>query len=286
MSTATARQKSKRKPQAEQTPVPAAPELPPLPEIVPPDPELHHEMRHAIHEYNKQISDAPTAYARAEKTKKRFPDGEPVILRNAGYACKYAINILNSRWPIAEATISKDAAASFSYAKAFFKGAGWIPGEQAILSNGSWSVAYARDVLGRRWPEAEAVISDNAAAAVEYAKDVIKGRWPEAEPCIFKHAEPSFEYAQCILKHRLTTDVEHVIAKDAETALRYAKYFLDGRRWPEAEPAIAKDPSSAAEYAVSIVKGRWPMGEKAISESGSWNQKRYIEVVSGRKNDY
>ena len=40
--------------------------------------------------------------------------------------------------------------------------------------------------------------------------------------------------------------------------------------WPEAEPIIAESPTSSANYARYILKGRFPLGEKALAETPSY----------------
>ena len=52
---------------------------------------------------------------------------------------------------------------------------------------------------------------------------------------------------------------------DASLAFNYAVSIIGGR-WPEGETAISKNPESAFNYAKNVIGGRWPEGEAAISK--------------------
>jgi hypothetical protein len=52
----------------------------------------------------------------------------------------------------------------------------------------------------------------------------------------------------------------------------YAAYALDGQRFPEGEELIADDPELALRYAITIIKGRWPMGEFSITSKENMTQ--------------
>ena len=68
---------------------------------------------------------------------KRWPEAEPIIMKDAMYACLYAENVLGHRWREAEPHIMKDP---------------------------YWSDYYAVYVMDMRWPEAEPIIKNSDSA--------------------------------------------------------------------------------------------------------------------------
>ena len=88
------------------------------------------------------------------KTKPRLE----AIMTNPGRASKFAVDVLNHRWPEAEPYILKDP--FFAY-------------------------YYALNVVKEKWPEYEKVMLSNPKKymnyLVGYAINILKGRWPEAE---------------------------------------------------------------------------------------------------------
>jgi hypothetical protein len=104
------------------------------------------------------LEDADEAFMYASFViKRRWPEGEPIIMQSPRQSYFYARDIIEGRWPEAEPYIMKDC--KFAY-------------------------FYAKEVIQGRWPEAEPYIMENEKIAYDYALDVIKGRWPEAEPII------------------------------------------------------------------------------------------------------
>ena len=67
----------------------------------------------------------------AKMIKTRWPEAEPIILKDPYSAYEYAKEIIKGRWPEAEPTISKNSLAAYYYARDVIKGR-WPQGEKAI----------------------------------------------------------------------------------------------------------------------------------------------------------
>ena len=142
----------------------------------------------AMTPYQKRIYKNPQkAFEWANHNGTRFPEAEPYIAKDPQWAVKYAAQVLEDRWPEAEATIlqSQDPFKAYVYARFALKSR-W-PEAEAIIATGPFEAyAYADNVIKGRWPEAEVTIAKNPQRAYQYAVDVIKGRWPEAEEILAK----------------------------------------------------------------------------------------------------
>ena len=88
------------------------------------------------------------------KTKPRLE----AIMTNLGRASKFAVDVLNHRWPEAEPYILKDPFFAYYYALNIVKER-WPEYEKVLLSNPkqylNYMIGYATNVLKSRWPEAE-----------------------------------------------------------------------------------------------------------------------------------
>lgn len=107
------------------------------------------------------------AFEYAFNTDKRWPAGEPAIMKSPQFACEYANCVIGDRWPEAEPYIMKDP---------------------------HYAYAYACYVIKDRWPEAEPDIIKNPIVAYRYAKYILKHRWEEAEPSIKQNKNAWNEY--------------------------------------------------------------------------------------------
>jgi hypothetical protein len=126
----------------------------------------------------------------------RWPEAEPLILKDPTMAAVYAYKVLGSRWPEAEPIILGGGTGGFRgpgalmyYILNVVRGR-WPEAEPFILRNPEWIYNYALNIIGGRWPEAEPFIlrsPEGPEWAYRYAKNVIKDRWPEAEPVIMKN---------------------------------------------------------------------------------------------------
>ena len=105
---------------------------------------------------DRKISHEKLRYFRTQHPvlKKVFALGEKEIVKDPGFAYRYANAVIRGRFPEAEEAIAK------------------VPMEAY------W---YAKNVIQGRFPEAEEAIAKVPRLAYEYARDVIKGRFPEAE---------------------------------------------------------------------------------------------------------
>ena len=138
--------------------------------------------------------------------------------------------------------------------------------EPIVAKDPGYAVKYAKLFFGgKRWPEAEPAIAKDVYWSLQYAKKIIGGRWPEAEPAIAKDAYWSLQYA-CDIGRRFPAGEKAILASgDVGLMVSYAKEVIGGR-WPEAEPRIANSDRWSLDYA-SIIKDRFPAGEKAILKS-------------------
>lgn len=153
-----------------------------------------------------------------------------------------------------ESYIAKDPKYAYKYALVLkgLKGRhrfSWEPGEAAIATSSKFSCLYARNVLHRRFLLGEKSIADSSHDSVDYAYFVIKGRWEMGEDAIAKDADESFAYAD----------------------------FLN-KPFPKGEAIMAKDPHIACNYAIRILKGRFSLGEEAISKN-SVIAKKYSDFL-------
>jgi len=170
---------------------------------------------------------------------------EIIDSRNALTIFQYARYVIKDRWPEAEPIMMKDAYDAYLYAEMVIKRR-WPEAEPIIMQELEHAYQYARDVIKGRWLEAEPYIMKNPKWAFWYAHDVIKGRWLEAEPYIMKNPKWAYWYARHAIEDRWP-DAEKYIMKDAESAYKYARYVIKGR-WLEAEPTIANEESWWDDY--------------------------------------
>ena len=185
------------------------------------------------------------------------------ILNSPRLAWLYTKNIIDKRWPEAEPIIMKDPDAAYEYAYYIIKGR-WKEAEPIIATNAVAAYKYANYVIRKRWPEAEQIIMKDPWSAYQYAYNILQTRWPEAEPYIMKDPESASNYAAKLMKsEKGWPEAEPYIMQDSQCAYLYAYYTLR-RRWPEAEPYIMKDPRNSVMYARDLIRDRWPEAEPYI----------------------
>ena len=225
----------------------------------------------------------PIYWPDKEEIKKR----EHLWLKNPWLAFVYANEVLDSRWPEAEAIIATNPNASFSYAKYVIKGR-WPKGEKAIVAIPVFARMYANLFDLRFDPESEtfsektnenifdlhpdkeraARLKDKATEknpelAWEMYKDDIdelqkrEHLWLQDPKLVIRYVKKT--------KERFP-EGEDVIKKHPKYATRYAMAI--GEPFPEGEAAIATDARSARLYAITVLKDRWPEGESAIAKDG------------------
>jgi hypothetical protein len=131
-------------------------------------------------------------------------------------AIRFAINVIQGRFPEAE---------------------------PIIIENGEDIYLYALSAIGGRWLEAEKYIGEHlsyfvnqidvseyfykyAVDIINYAKDVVKGRFPEGEQAILDSGNPimACDYAIEVLKSRWF-EAEDLIGSDLKVASLYAEHF-------------------------------------------------------------
>lgn len=158
-------------------------------------------------------------YMKATEAQKRLPELEPIIVCNAYWACKYALNVIKGRWSEAEPAIVKCQNNAYCYARDVIKER-WPEAEENIMQSIAYAYLYARDVIKGRWMEAEPVIIKEEAYLSHYAIYVIKGRWPEAEKSI-SMSENKRYYVETFFN-------EQVITKDQVGPLVWERMNLPG----------------------------------------------------------
>jgi hypothetical protein len=129
----------------------------------------YHSDPESLDHYEERLTRVPKlAFEHAKSLRRRFPEGEAAIAKDAKYAYYYANEVIKGRFPEGETAIAKDPYFAYVYAKDFIKG---------------------------RFPEGEAAIAKSAGHAYFYAEHVIKGRWPEGEAAIAKNrfVKPVYE---------------------------------------------------------------------------------------------
>jgi hypothetical protein len=86
------------------------------------------------------------AYMESFRAKKRLPEVEAILLKDASFSYLYANNIIKGRWEEAEATIATDAQITYNYVICIIKGR-WEEGKAIIATFTVCIYMYARDVL-------------------------------------------------------------------------------------------------------------------------------------------
>lgn len=91
-----------------------------------------------------------------------------------------------------------------------------------------------------------------------------------------------FEYLNTIHRKHPTYEVcLKTISKDAYYSRKIAEEIIKGR-FELGEPAISKIPNEALWYARDVIKGKWEMGEEAIAISAEYSFLYAKEVLRGR----
>ena len=161
--------------------------------------------------------------------------------------------------------LAKSAELSLSYAVE--TGQQFPEGEKTIARASGLAGEYAVSVLKGPFPLGEPAISLNARDAQYYAREALKGRFEIGEPTIAKNWESALSYAVHVLKGRFEL-CEKNILKDERQALIYAIIFdIPDFITPKLEKQIAKSDICSYLYATEILKGPFPLGERAISDN-------------------
>ena len=82
---------------------------------------------------------------------------------------RYARDVIQGRWPEAEPIIMKDPKCACWYACFVIKGR-WPEAEPTIMEGPHCARWYARDVIKGRWPEAEPIIMGNTYGWSDYCE--------------------------------------------------------------------------------------------------------------------
>jgi len=76
-------------------------------------------------------------------------------------------------------------------------------------------------------------------------------------------------------------ELEGIVLKDVFYSYWYALYVIKGR-WELGEPAISKDAGYSYFYARHVIEGRWELGEPVISKDAYYIYLYAIEVIKGK----
>ena len=169
---------------------------------------------------------------------KMFKMAETAVIAEPASAASYAATVIHGRWPEAEPVIMKNAWAILAYAEKVLEGR-WPEAEEYIKTDPGMATQYAVSVIEDRWPEAEEYIKTDPYTAASYASSLLGEPWPEAEPVIMTEPGAAASYARNTLR-RPWPEAEPVIMQSPASAAFYATHVLK-RRWPEAEPVIKRN---------------------------------------------
>jgi len=81
--------------------------------------------------------------------------------------------------------------------------------------------------------------------------------------------------------HKDRESLEHTIGSDAFWSYKYARNVIKGR-WVLGEAAISQEARSSYFYARDVIDGRWELGEAAISENAEMSFWYAREIIGGR----
>ena len=111
-----------------------------------------------------------TEYAYKYMRGLRWPEAEPVIMKDPDSAVSYAYNVIDGKWPEAEQYIVKNPLAAFEYVEDAYDGR--VPEfEPYIMKDPEAAYSYARFILDRKWPEAEQYIKQDKYWWKKYSQD-------------------------------------------------------------------------------------------------------------------
>ena len=186
----------------------------------------------------------------------RWPEAEPIIMKEPKYALKYAILVIN----------------------------------KGIEYPSRWQEKFP-ERIGKniRWLEAEPYIIVVPQTAYEYAYYIIEDRWPEAEPYLLKDLRYALGYAVHVLEERWP-ELEELIIDKPELAVRYASNAIKSR-WFDAEPFILTSGCSTLDYLLSVIhKGKYGKAQSDIKRQRKQDfKKRWLEAeytfLNGRNED-
>jgi len=97
--------------------------------------------------------------------------------------------------------------------------------------------------------------------------------------------EPEEAYDKALRLGLRIPELELIICKNTHYSYCYAKHVIKGK-WELGEPAISKNVYYSYCYALYVIKGRWELGEAAISKN-AFNSFHYAKnVIKGRLPDF
>jgi hypothetical protein len=166
--------------------------------------------------YNTIIKYPAAAAAWAAINRKRVPEAEQAIAKDAKALTWYLQLKQGQPWPEAEPTILTNGNLIIKYVKNFLKKP-WPAGEKKLIElarqdpkNALNLYMYANDILKKPWAEAESIIVKDPHAAAMYALNVKNKRWPEAEAAMLTvDPHEDDEAAESIEDYFRYFDVDH-----------------------------------------------------------------------------
>ena len=217
-----------------------------------------------------------------------------LYIKHVGYILKYCINV-KGRWPEAEPIIMRDAANAFLYAKEIIGGR-WKEAEPYIFKSLGEVDKYILEFIGTRMPDAEPIIMRNPIGAARYAVNVLGKKWPAAEPAIFSNVSASLQYV-AVLDHneKLPKEMEDKImrlSEDNDKFLDYkdwvAAYAVKAydRKWHKYEQYILEHNCIEAmiAYAQDVMGRRW-LDAEALLKNDPYVWKFYTRKLDIRPED-
>ena len=93
--------------------------------------------------------------------------------------------------------------------------------------------------------------------------------------------EQAYDILENDHNHKDRESLEHTIGSDARESYHYAEYVIKGR-FELGEAAISESAVRSYWYARDVIKERFELGEAAISQKARWSQLYARDVIGGR----
>jgi hypothetical protein len=222
--------------------------------------------------------EAELGYRVAQALDRRFPEAEPAIAADAGWAPNYIEKFIKGRWPAAETAMAQavlDATKdpdSLSY-----NIIGYVAdrvAEAGVVVRPSSIQAWAQQVLAgttTKTASSAMTIQQIRTRDVLQALDRYNFMSKDLRKAMFSSPNMGMNFAFAV--GHPVPDAEPAIATSAQNSYSYA--LNNKAPFPAGEPAIAQDPELACRYAMGVLRDRFPEAEPIIA-------KTFLDLVDGR----
>jgi hypothetical protein len=265
----------------------------------------------------KKITSNPKlSYKHAVLIRKRFTDGEKIILTDPLICSLYVEDVIRDRWKEAESIIASNGLAAFRYSINGLKGS-WYDFKDIDLKirqqaeNNIIKDCDVNDLIryslnaNKRWIEMKNIdkkislkIEDkifregDGINVFNYIEDFIRNRVKEAELEISKNPESAYDYARKYLQkpwHKIK-DIDPIIIQTAEDSLlnlqslqdnisiNYAKYLIRGR-WKKLEDILITNRNNNFYFDIIDNYYQEIIGDDSWPEMDRYADEEYEEVI-------